>query len=517
MQSWDENVAKADVARLVDEYQRAKYDGRYSHFSEEETKKDFILPLFHALGWHVDSSDVSAEERILRGRADYGFKVGGVTKFYVEAKPLSTNIWERGYLQQVIDYSYAKGVTWAVLTNFCRTVVLYAQAKEPNPFNTLFLDLSCEKYLAEFDQLRLLGRPAVERNELDSKAETFGRKPRKQPIDKQLLKDLNTFRLNLAKDIQHLNGQLFARSDEALEETVQRILDRLIFIRVAEDRGLEDRQLNLLSKGSSTALGKHLRDLFHKYDENFDSKLFQPHTADDVRMDGEVLQRILRGLHETEDETIRYDFAAIDTDVLGVMYEQYLGLILRQSPKRTKLTNGATNRKEQGIYYTPTWVVDYIVRTSVDQALTRQGTKPESLRILDPACGSGSFLLRAFDHVLNLRNPRAEATQKRFDPENEGRLVGLSADILQSNLFGVDLDPRAVEIAQLNLMIRAAESRHRLPTLERNLRVGNSVIADPTVDPRALDWSKAFPGPMDAGGFDVIVTNPPYSSHSESR
>lgn len=507
---WDEAHAKAEVERLVEDYQRARSDGRVSRFSEEETKKDFILPLFRALGWRVDSAEVSAEERVLRGRADYGFKIGGVTKFYVEAKPLSKDIWERSNLQQVIDYSYAKGVTWGVLTNFGRTVVLYAESKEPNPFNSLFLDLSAEKYLEEFDRLRLLSRPAIEANEIDAKAESFGRKPRKQPIDKQLLKDLNSFRLDLAKGIQHLNRDRFAEADQALEETVQRVLDRLIFIRVAEDRGLEDRQLSLLSKAPESTIPKRLRELFSQYNESFDSKLFQPHAADDVRIDGEALQRVLRGLHETEDGAIRYDFGAIDADVLGVMYEQYLSLVLRQSAKRTKLADGAVNRREQGIYYTPTWVVDYIVGASIQAALKRKGARPEALRILDPACGSGSFLLRAFDHVLRLRNPSAGATQKRFDPENEGKLVGLRTSVLQSNLFGVDLDPRAVEIAQLNLMIRAAESRHRLPTLERNVRVGNSVIADPTVDPRAVDWTKAFPEPASEGGFDVVVTNPPY-------
>jgi type I restriction-modification system DNA methylase subunit len=510
VQSWDENSARADIGRLVDYYHRTKSDGRYSHFSEEETKKDFILPLFRALGWRVDSSDVSAEERILRGRADYGFKVGGVTKFYVEAKPLSTNIWEREYLQQAIDYSYAKGVTWAILTNFGRTVVLYSEIKEANPFNTLFLDLSCDEYLAQFDQLRLIGRPAVEGNELDSKAETFGRKPRKQPIDKQLLKDLNSFRLDLAKDIRQLNRELFHEADDALEETVQRILDRLIFVRVAEDRGLEDRQLNLLSKAPEPSAVKRLRELFGRYDQSFDSKLFQPHTADDVRMDGEVLQRVLRGLHETQDGSIRYDFGAIDADVLGVMYEQYLGLMLHQTAKRAKLSNGAVNRKEQGIYYTPTWVVDYIVRFAVEDVLKRKGTKADKLRVLDPACGSGTFLLRAFDHVMRARNPTGASVQSKFDPETAGPLVALGTSVLTDNLFGVDLDARAVEIAQLNLMIRAAESRHRLPTLERNVRVGNSVIDDGVVDARAVDWGKAFPTPMKEGGFDVIVTNPPY-------
>jgi type I restriction-modification system DNA methylase subunit len=507
---WNEGAAEAEIGRLIADFERSKSDGRFSHFSEEETKKDFILPLFRALGWRVDSSEVSAEERILRGRADYGFKIGGVTKFYVEAKSLSTDLGDRTYLQQVIDYSYAKGVPWAVLSNFGRTIVLYAEAKEPDPTRARFIDLTASEYLGKFDRLRLLSHSAILKDELNARAEEFGRKPKKQPIDKQLLKDLNSFRLEFAKDIRRLNDSTFREADEALEETVQRLLDRLIFIRVAEDRGLEDRQLSLIAKGPESTAVKRLHELFRRYDDNFDSKLFQPHAADEVRMDGGAVQLIIRGLHETVDGSIRYDFDAIDADVLGVMYEQYLGLILRQTAKRAKLSDGAVNRKEQGIYYTPTWVVDYIVGFSVKEALKRRGAKAEALRVLDPACGSGTFLLRAFDHLMRARNPKGESVQARFDPETAGPLLALRTSVLTENLFGVDLDPRAVEIAQLNLMIRAAESRHRLPTLERNVRVGNSVIADPAVDAHALDWAKAFPVPAREGGFDVIVTNPPY-------
>lgn len=516
MQGWDESAAKAEVARLVGEFERARAEGRLSRyadsrFGEESTKKDFILPLFRALGWRVeDSREVSAEERVLRGRADYGFKIGGVTKFFVEAKGLSKNLMERENLQQVIDYSYAKGVAWGVLSNFAHTAVLYSEVKDPNPFNCRFIELSAADYVAEFDRLRLLSRTAIAANELDSKAEAFGRKPKKQPIDKQLLNDLNEFRLELAKDLGRLNGEKFRESDEALEETVQRILDRLIFIRVAEDRGLEDKLLGLISNGPEGGAAKSIRELFRRYDQNFDSKLFQPHAADEVRIDGDVLQRVLRGLHQTEDGSIRYDFGAIDADVLGVMYEQYLGLALRQTPKRAKLADGKVNRKEQGIYYTPTWVVDYIVKFAIEEALKRRGAKADRLRVLDPACGSGTFLLRAFDHLMRARNPSGASVQAKFDPENEGRLLALRTSVLTENLFGVDLDARAVEIAQLNLMIRAAESRHRLPTLERNLQVGNSVIADPAVDSRAVNWKGAFPTAMEEGGFDVIVTNPPY-------
>ena len=507
---WDQEVAKAEVERLVADYERAKTAGTLSRLTEEDTKKNFILPLFRALGWKVDSSDVSAEERVLRGRADYGFKIGGVTKFYVEAKALSKSLAERENLQQVIDYSYAKGVPWAVLSNFAQTFVLYSELKAANPFDCRFIELSAKEYVPSFDRLRLLSFPAIAGGELDSKAEEFGRKPRKQPIDKQLLKDLNSFRLDLAKAIRRLNDSAFRDADDALEETVQRLLDRLIFIRVAEDRGLEDRQLSLIASGPELTVARRLRELFRRYDDNFDSKLFLPHVADSVRIDGEVLQRVLRGLHQTSDESVRYDFGAIDADVLGVMYEQYLGLVLRQTAKRAKLADGAVNRKEQGIYYTPTWVVDYIVRFSIEEALKRKGARPDRLRVLDPACGSGTFLLRAFDHLMRARNPTGASVQARFDPETSERLVGLRTSVLTENLFGVDLDARAVEIAQLNLMIRAAESRHRLPTLERNVRVGNSVIADASIDTRALDWSKTFPEAMQEGGFDVVVTNPPY-------
>ena len=123
-------------------------------------------------------------------------------------------------------------------------------------------------------------------------------------------------------------------------------------------------------------------------------------------MDGEVLQRVLRGLHETEDGAIRYDFGAIDADVLrGDVPSSTLGLILRQTAKRAKLTDGAVNRKEQGIYYTPTWVVDYIVRFSIQEGAQEEGGAPRESSRARSRVRVGTFLLRAFDHLMQARNP----------------------------------------------------------------------------------------------------------------
>ncbi len=514
---WTAESARQTVERLQAKYQRIQRDGLATHYKEEETKKDLILPLFGALGWDTSNErayEVSAEERVSRGRVDYGFKLNGVTKFYVEAKALNENLDDPALLKQAIGYSHAKGVTWAVLTNFDRTCILNAEWKEANPQRSVFINLPATEYLARFDQLALLARSAFApvQSQLDQEAEKWGRKARKQPIDKQLLADMNLFRLSLSKDILRLNRPKLGESEEALDESVQRLLDRLIFIRVTEDRGMEDRVLQPLERDtSSRSLLKGLRQVFTDYDKNYDSRLFTPHLVDEINVDDEVLRRVIRGLYETADGLVAYNFSDIPADILGLMYEQYLGLLLRRTPKRAALQDGAAHRKEQGIYYTPTWVVDYIVKFTIDSALQRKGAEPTTLRVLDPACGSGSFLLRAYDRMWDLRVHAGGGTaQARFDQETEGELFSTRVAILKENLHGVDLDPKAVEISQLNLMIRAAESRHRLPTLERNVQVGNSLISDLAVDTHALTWEKAFPQVMKDGGFDAIVGNPPY-------
>ena len=515
--SWSSESARQSIEKLQIKYQRIQKDGLAPHYKEEETKKDLILPLFGALGWDTSNErayEVSAEERVSRGRVDYGFKLNGVTKFYVEAKALNENLDDPALLKQAIGYSHAKGATWAVLTNFDRTRILNAEWKETNPQRSVFIDLPATEYLSRFEQLALLARSAFApiQSLLDQEAEKWGRKARKQPIDKQLLADMSLFRLSLSKEILRLNRSKLGDSEEALDETVQRLLDRLIFIRVTEDRGMEDRVLHPLERDtSSRSLLKGLRQVFTDYDKNYDSRLFTPHLVDEVHIDDEVLRRVIRGLYETADGLVPYNFADIPTDILGLMYEQYLGLLLRRTPKRAALQDGAAHRKEQGIYYTPTWVVDYIVRFTIDSALQRKGADPTTLRVLDPACGSGTFLLRAYDRMWDLRiHAGGGVAQARFDQETEGQLFSTRVAILKENLHGVDLDPKAVEISQLNLMIRAAESRHRLPTLEKNIQVGNSLISDLSVDGHALTWDRAFPQVMKDGGFDAIVGNPPY-------
>ncbi|MCK4475121.1 MAG: N-6 DNA methylase [Methanophagales archaeon] len=352
---------------------------------------------------------------------------------------------------------------------------------------------------------------------LDKEAELVGKKSKKISVDKQLLADFTRFREMLSKDITKLN-QDKGLTEEELDESVQRILDRLIFIRNCEDRELEARELmpalrDWESRGRKGQLIKLLRTVFDYFDTQYNSKLFQEHLCDKLDISDEVLNEVVNGLYQTMDKAVYYDFSAIEADVLGNIYEQYLGHILRKTAKRAKVTESHARRKEQGIYYTPPYIVDYIVRNTLGDLLKRRRpNEVEKIRVLDPACGSGSFLIKSFD-ILNeyWKEKDKDYAQAQLDISGQGATFTRKVNILRNNIFGVDLDKQAVEIAQLNLLLKIAEKGHRLPLLQQNIKCGNSLIADPNIaEDKAFKWEEEFKEIMDEGGFDVVVGNPPY-------
>jgi len=349
---------------------------------------------------------------------------------------------------------------------------------------------------------------------LDKEAEKWGKKSKKTPVSEQLLNDLTKWRAELSKDILGRNRDKHL-TEEELDEAVQRIIDRLIFIRNCEDRKLEPitllssmREWDSKRKGT---LAERIVDVFRHFDEEYNSKLFEHHLCDDLDVSNQVLEGIINGLDHTEDRTIKYDFSALDADVLGNVYEQYLGHVLKKTAKRVTLTKKHARRKEQGIYYTPTYIVDYIVRNTLGELLKDKKVDVEKIRVLDPACGSGSFLIKAFD-VLNefYSETGKDYSQTQLDLEG-GLPFTKKVKILKNNIFGVDLDTRAVEIAQLNLLLKIVEKKRGLPMLQQNIKCGNSLIEDEKVaGDKAFKWKDKFKKIMDEGGFDVVIGNPPY-------
>lgn len=512
----DKAQAKEEVKRLVEKYDKVVAEGRESKYKEEETKKDFILPLFRVLGWDVENSnEVTAEEKVSKKRVDYGFRISGIPKFFLEAKSLKEDLDNRKFIDQAINYSWLKGCTWAILTNFESVKVFNAELKTDHPWQSQLKLIHSREFLDRFDELWLLSKESFEQGLIDKEAEKWGKKTKKTSVDKQLLADFTRFRELLSKDVTKLN-QSKNLSEEELDESIQRILDRLIFIRNCEDKELEAKTLiSNMREWESRGRGqliKSLREVFSYFDKTYNSKIFANHLCDNLEIDNDVLHEIIEGLYHTRDNSVFYDFSAIDADVLGTIYEQYLSHILKKTKKRATLKEDRTHKKEQGIYYTPTYIVDYIVKNTLGELL-KENVDIGKVRVLDPACGSGSFLIKAFD-ILD------EYYQKNDKNYNQTQLdfkVGTpftaKVKILQNNIFGVDLDKQAVEIAQLNLLLKIAEKGHRLPILEQNIKCGNSLIDDNRVaGEKAFKWKEQFEEIMDKGGFWVIIGNPPYGA-----
>src|SRR3989338_3475730 len=504
---------KEEIKKLVEKYNKLVESGKSKSYNEEMTKKDFILPLFRALGWSVEDGDeVTAEEKVSKGRVDYAFRIEGIPKLFLEAKSLREDLDRKEFAEQAINYAWHKGATWAILTDFEGIKVFNAEWKSVNYLQNQFFSINCNKFLDNFEQLWLLSRESLELGLIDKEAEKWGKKAKKIPVDKQLLSELTRFRELLTKNILKNNSSKNL-TEEELEEAVQRIIDRLIFIRTLEDKQLEAPVLqSLIRENANKRISKKLNDAFRKIDDVYNSKLFKPHLCEELAIDDDILEKIIYGLFKTADNTVHYDFSAIDADVLGNIYEQYLGHILKKTAKRASLTEGKAYRKEQGIYYTPTYVVDYIVKNTIGELAKDKKFDLKNIKVLDPACGSGSFLMKAFDYLVTLdKKKNGEIEQTKLDLTGETATYGRKVEILKNNIFGVDLDTKAVEIAQLNLLLKAAEKKHRFPTLQENIKVGNSLIDDPAVaGDKAFKWEEQFKDIMKDGGFDVVIGNPPY-------
>ncbi len=243
-------IDKEAIAKLVEKYKKVIEDGKGKNYNEEATKTDFILPLFRALGWHIeDSNEVSKEENISGKRVDYGFRIDGIPKFFLEAKGLDEDLEgsrmvkgrEVTYTEQAVNYAYYKGCNWAILTNF-KGIVVYDAWSKTNPSNSFRFAIWIDSLLNDFDNnLYLLSREGFEQGLLDKKYST---KTRKRPITEQLLSDFTNFRAILSKDVYDLNKSKNL-TEEDLDEAIQQLFDRLIFIRNCEDKGLEP--YNLLS------------------------------------------------------------------------------------------------------------------------------------------------------------------------------------------------------------------------------------------------------------------------------
>lgn len=547
---------ETQLRALVEKFSRNRGEYMAQAYSESQARIDFIDPFFEALGWDVRNRahqserarEVVVERGPTSGRPDYNFRVDGRTMFYVEAKAPHVPLDQSSVILQAKRYAFGdtdQEVNFAAATDF-EEFRFYDAHKKPDPRNPndgLIFAYRYDEYLESpaLENLWQLSRSEIERGSLDKWLTPAARRERQRaPLDQQFLADLQKWRESLAKGIFRVNPALDAHD---LNRATQILLDRLIFIRVAEDRGvLEYGQVREIAREwreeRERPITTRLFALFREVNRHLNGEIFKSPLPEQLKWDASLskllAEIILDGLEA-------YSFFKMPVELLGSIYERYLGKTLHIAGRSVKLEDKPEVRKAGGVYYTPKYVVDYIVEQTVGKLVEGKAAREiAKLKILDPACGSGSFLLGAYSklletHIALKTKERAlDAAQPALLDDTALRETRLSfqdkAAILKNNLFGIDLDPQAVEITMMSLYIKLLEGERGLltgqgvlPRLNENILNGNSLIGfdigelsdeeRERINP--FDWnskSTGFGEIMASGGFDAVVGNPPWGA-----
>ncbi len=412
--------AYTTVAELTERFNEQIASYKKSAYNETLVRRDFIDPLFKALGWDVDNSqgyaeayrEVIHEDRLkVSGRnkaPDYSFRLpGGKRLFFVEAKKPSVYIKEDIVpAYQVRRYGWSAKLPVSIVTDF-EEFALYDCIKKPvhtDKASTARIKYFTYKdYLNEFDFLwDTFSKERVLRGGLDKFVVSDKLKKGRATVDREFLNSLDEWRKELALNIALRNE---VNNDE-LNFVVQALLDRLIFLRIAEDRNIEPygalKNCIISIGGEKNLVYTRLLKLFTEADSKYNSGIFnfrQDTISSKLEIDNTVLRRIIQQLYYPESP---YEFSVINVEILGSAYEQFLGkqITLKGTHKAT-IEEKPEVRKAGGVYYTPQYIVDYIVDNTVGKLI--EGKTPADvtkIKIVDPACGSGSFLLGAYDKLL---------------------------------------------------------------------------------------------------------------------
>ncbi len=555
------------IKQLVQRFEEQKDTYRSKSYTETPVRRDFIDPFFKALGWDIDNEhgfaeayrDVIHEDKVnVDGKnkaPDYSFRIGGMRKFFVEAKPPSVSVKQDPKPAfQLRRYGWSGKLPVSILTDFEEFAVYDCTIKpsESDPASKGRINFyTYQEYIEKWDEISgLFSKEAILKGSFDRFASK--KKRGTAEVDDEFLNEIEQWRQSLASNILKNNDI----SPRELNYAVQMTIDRIIFLRICEDRGIEVYGRLEKVKNSKNDIYKKLVDLFQQADDKYNSGLFHFNEKEKnyashcdlltpkLIIDDVPLRHILESLYFPNP----YEFSVIPADILGQVYERFLGKVIHIEGKNVKIEEKPEVKKAGGVFYTPTYIVQYIVKNTVDKLLENKNPKQvEKLSIVDPACGSGSFLIVAYQHLLDwhlnyyLKNGGITKFKKQLHQtqHDDWRLTTHERKrILLNNIYGVDIDSQAVEVTKLSLLLKVLEGENSesinnqfklfheraLPDLGSNIKCGNSLIesdfyAQPELPEltdddlyriNVFDWKEAFPGIFKQEGFDVVIGNPPY-------
>ena len=449
--------------------------------------------------------------------------------------------------------NYTPNCKWVIVSNY-RELRLYQTSKTPAYYERFvttelkdletfkrFYFLLCRQNFLPFpsDQPSRIDRLLEESN--DAQIE----------ITNLLYQEYKQIRVEIARYFRTTGAADIPNRETVLIEKAQKVLDRILFIAFCEDRGLLPQRTlrqahDYQNPYNPRSIWENYKAVFHSVDKGNDSLSIPGYNgglfAHDLLLDDQL--QVTDLLCSKLKDLTRFDFdTEISVDILGHIFEQSVTDLeeLRALAAGEVYDQKKGKRKTQGVFYTPAYITQYIVEVALggylsrgEQALrdrfqleqipdrtTRKKQDAEiqfweayrdevllQTRVIDPACGSGAFLIAAFDY---LSRQYERVNQALAELKSGQRSVfDLNKTILNNNLYGVDLSPESVEITKLSLWLKTAEQGKPLTYLDDNIQVGNSIVHDPQVTERAFDWQSAFSQVFAKGGFDVAIGNPPY-------
>ena len=493
-------------------------------YQEQEARHDFIDKFWLALGWDVNhetqknpfEQEVKVERKehgFSQRRADYAFYLAPNfrdVKFYVEAKKPHGDIATADNYFQTVRYGWSSSTRVAVLHDFEQFEILDCRYR---PHIETALGQNLRKYhFSQYEDSEkfaeiywLFSREAVAAGSLEKFAATLPKKRGRgvqrgligtadQTIDDAFLEELDQFRDELARAFKNHNPKL---DGDTLTELTQRTLDRLVFLRFLEDKHIEP-QNRIAYFGDKGGAWQDFIAESRRLDGIYNGIVYKKHEILDApgfKLDDEAFSGVCERLSHLNSP---YDFNAIPIHILGSIYERFLGKVIVATDKRARLEEKPEVRKAGGVYYTPEYIVRYIVENTVGKLIA--GKSPgqiAEMRFADIACGSGSFLLGVYDllirHHTKFYNENPGKAKKGDVVERDDGLhlsLQKKREILLANIYGVDIDPQAVEVAQLSLYLKLLQDEtpasarnyqlefHEtlLPTLNKNIVCGNSLI-----------------------------------------
>lgn len=524
---------KQKIHDLVQKYETGRNYYRTAKFNETQVRNEFLDTLFEILGWDIRNNlgkntnerEVLLEESLKANAAshtkkpDYTFRLYGERKFFLEAKKPCIRIdVDNEPAKQVRRYGFTAGLKISVLSNF-EDLFIYDTSNPVENTDNLTKSRIRAYHYTDYEEhaeelLRFIGRDSVYTGQFEEIWQDISLNVEHTTIDKLFLKQINEWRLMLGKQIMSASPEI---EIDYLGDVVQSYINKILFLRVCEDRNIETYQelLNIASRNRHNELVAKFREADNKYNSGLFKGLLSDGIINDV---SSSFWTIIRQLYFPESP---YSFTVLSSDILGSIYEIFIAQKLDIVNDQLVIVDKPENAKRD-IVTTPNYIVREILQQTAMMILSGKDDKQiNELKCADIACGSGVFLLELYQLLC-------DALVDYYIAVDKSKLIRTSINtyklpfetkrnLLTNCIFGIDKDFNAVEACKFGLLLKLLEdedvnslsSIHPiLPNLDKNIFFGNSLLSPANVPSNLTEKIN----PFDFGDktFDLIVGNPPY-------